>query len=112
MKYRATLKSGNTGTLKIVIEQLLNGLKKANCKVSAVVGLPTRIKKFCVIRSPHVNKSSREHFEIRHSKHIIDFELPTKKALQKLLNLSVADGVLISISPLASSVASNEKAGE
>jgi small subunit ribosomal protein S10 len=67
---------------------------------AAVVGpvpLPTHIKKFCVIRSPHVDKDSREQFEIRTHKRLIDIVDPTTKTIDALTTLNLPAGVDIEI---------------
>ena len=61
------------------------------------VPLPTHIKKFCVIRSPHVDKDSREQFEIRTHKRLIDIMDPTAKTIDVLTTLNLPAGVDIEI---------------
>ena len=61
------------------------------------VPLPTHIKKFCVIRSPHVDKDSREQFEIRTHKRLIDIMDPTTKTIDALTTLNLPAGVDIEI---------------
>jgi small subunit ribosomal protein S10 len=65
--------------------------------VAGPVPLPTEIKKFCVIRSPHVDKDSREQFEIRTHKRLIDIVEPTSKTVDALMRLQVPAGVDIEI---------------
>ena len=55
------------------------------------------IRRFCVIRSPHVDKDSREHFEIRTHKRLIDILEPTSKTIDSLTRLNLPAGVDISI---------------
>jgi small subunit ribosomal protein S10 len=59
--------------------------------------MPTHIRRFCVIRSPHVDKDSREHFEIRTHKRLIDIVDPTSKTIDALTRLNLPAGVDISI---------------
>jgi len=59
--------------------------------------LPTEIKKFCVIRSPHIDKDSREQFEIRTHKRLIDILDPTSKTVDALMRLQLPSGVDIEI---------------
>jgi small subunit ribosomal protein S10 len=61
------------------------------------VPLPTEIKKFCVIRSPHVDKDSREQFEIRTHKRLVDILDPTAKTVDALMRLQLPSGVDIEI---------------
>jgi len=59
--------------------------------------MPTRIKRFCVIRSPHVDKDSREHFELRTHKRLVDILEPNSKTVDALTRLQMPAGVDISI---------------
>jgi len=65
--------------------------------VAGPVPLPTEIKKFCVIRSPHIDKDSREQFEIRTHKRLIDILDPTSKTVDALMRLQLPSGVDIEI---------------
>ena len=67
---------------------------------AAVVGpvpLPTKIKRVCVIRSPHVDKDSREHFELRVHKRLVDIMEPNANTIDSLTRLQMPAGVEISI---------------
>ena len=59
--------------------------------------MPTAIKRFCVLRSPHVDKDSREHFELRTHKRLIDILDPNSKTIDALTRLTMPAGVDISI---------------
>ncbi|SVB51295.1 uncharacterized protein METZ01_LOCUS204149 [marine metagenome] len=59
--------------------------------------MPTKIKKFCVIKGPHVHKDGQEHFEIRTHNRLIDILQPTSKTIESLTKLTVPSGVDISI---------------
>ena len=63
----------------------------------APVPLPTHIEKFCVIRSPNIDKDSREQFEIRTHKRVIDVLQPSSKTIDALSQLDLASGVEIDI---------------
>jgi len=71
--------------------------ERTGAVVAGPVPLPTEIKKFCVIRSPHVDKDSREQFEIRTHKRLIDIVEPTSKTVDALMRLQVPAGVDIEI---------------
>ena len=77
--------------------QIVEAAERTGAAVSGPVPLPTRIKRFCVIRSPHVFKNSREHFEIRTHNRLIDILEPTSKTVDSLTRLNVPAGVDISI---------------
>ena len=72
MNFRIILKSFNNELINLACKQLNSVLIKTDCNVTGTVSLPTRIKRFCVLRSPHVDKDSREHFEIRVHKRVLD----------------------------------------
>jgi small subunit ribosomal protein S10 len=59
--------------------------------------LPTKIQKFCVLRSPHIDKKSREQFEIRTHKRLIDIVEPTQQTVDALMKLELAAGVDVEI---------------
>ena len=67
-------------------------------QVSGPIPLPTHIKKFTVLRSPHVDKDSREQFEVRTHKRIIDILDPTSRTIDSLTHLDLPAGVDIEIS--------------
>ena len=71
--------------------------ERTGAVVAGPVPLPTEIKKFCVIRSPHVDKDSREQFEICTHKRLIDIVEPTSKTVDALMRLQVPAGVDIEI---------------
>ena len=70
---------------------------KAGAKVSGPVPLPTRINKITVIKSPFVNKKSREQFEMRTHKRLIDILDPTDKVMEALMKLELPAGVDVEI---------------
>lgn len=70
---------------------------RAGAKVSGPVPLPTRINKYTVLRSPHVNKKSREQFEMRTHKRLIDILDPTQKVVEALMKLELPAGVDVEI---------------
>jgi small subunit ribosomal protein S10 len=66
-------------------------------KIVGPVALPTRRRIYCVLRSPHVNKDSREHLEIRVHKRLIDIYFPTEKLINALKTLDVSSGVGVTV---------------
>jgi len=70
---------------------------KAGATVSGPVPLPTRINKYTVLRSPHVNKKAREQFEMRTHKRLIDILDPTPKVVEALMKLELPAGVDVEI---------------
>ena len=71
--------------------------KRTGARVSGPIPLPTRIEKFSVNRSPHVNKKSREQFEIRTHKRLLDIIDPTPQTVDALMKLDLAAGVDVEI---------------
>ena len=77
--------------------QIVDTAERMGAKVAGPVPLPTRIEKYTVIRSPHIDKDSREQFEIRTHKRWIDILEPTQKTISALMSLNVPAGVDIEI---------------
>jgi small subunit ribosomal protein S10 len=100
MKFRILLRSFDNDLINLACQQLRSTLTKTECKVSGVVSLPTKIKRFCVLRSPHVDKDSREHFEIRIYKRFIDITTESPSVLDLLLKTELPSGVSCSLKVL------------
>ena len=83
--------------LDISAKEIVEHAKRTNARVSGPVPLPTRIERYTVLRSPHVNKKSREQFEMRTHKRIIDIFEPTPRTVEALNRLVVPAGVFIKI---------------
>lgn len=77
--------------------QIVETAERTGAAVAGPVPLPTRIEKFCVIRSPHIDKDSREQFEIRTHKRVIDILGPTSKTIDALTQLQLPSGVEVDI---------------
>jgi small subunit ribosomal protein S10 len=77
--------------------QIVDTAERMGAQVAGPVPLPTRIQKYTVIRSPHIDKDSREQFEIRTHKRLIDILDPTQKTISALMSLNVPAGVDIEI---------------
>ena len=76
---------------------IVDTVVKAGAKVSGPVPLPTRINKITVLKSPFVNKKSREQFEMRTHKRLIDILDPTDKVMEALMKLELPAGVDVEI---------------
>jgi small subunit ribosomal protein S10 len=77
--------------------QIVETAERTGANISGPVPLPTSIRRFCVIRSPHIDKRSREHFELRTHKRLIDVHEPTSKTIDAMTRLNLPAGVDISI---------------
>ena len=90
---RITLKAYDHRVLDLSAQQILEAAKRTGAAVAGPIPMPTSIRRFCVLRSPHVNKKSREHFELRIHKRIIDIVDPGSKTIDSLTRLNVPAGV-------------------
>ena len=79
------------------VTQIVETVERTGAIVVGPVPLPTHIEKFCVIRSPNIDKDSREQFEIRTHKRLIDILQPSSKTIDSLSQLNLASGVEIDI---------------
>jgi small subunit ribosomal protein S10 len=77
--------------------EIVNTAKRTGARVRGPIPLPTRIERFTVLRSPHVDKKSREQFEIRTHKRLLDIIDPTPQTVDALMKLDLAAGVDIEI---------------
>ena len=77
--------------------EIVETAKRTGAIVRGPVPLPTGIERFDVLRSPHVNKTSRDQFEIRTHKRLIDIVDPTEKTVDALMKLDIAAGVDVKI---------------
>jgi small subunit ribosomal protein S10 len=96
-KIRIKLKAFDHKILDQSAVQIVEAAERTGAAVVGPVPLPTHIRKFCVIRSPHVDKDSREQFEIRTHKRLIDIMDPTTKTIDALTTLNLPAGVDIEI---------------
>jgi small subunit ribosomal protein S10 len=77
--------------------EIVETSKRTGARVKGPVPLPTRIERYTVLRSPNIDKKSREQFEIRTHKRVIDIEEPTAKTVDALNKLNMPAGVFIKI---------------
>ena len=77
--------------------EIVNTAKRTDAQVRGPIPLPTRIEKYCVLRSPHIDKKSREQFEIRIHKRLLDIIDPTPQTVDALMKLDLAAGVDVEI---------------
>lgn len=96
-KIRIRLKAYDHKLLDRSSLDIVDTARKTGAKVVGPIPLPTRINKFCVLRSPHVNKKSREQFEIRTHKRVMDILEPTQQTVDALMKLDLSPGVAVEI---------------
>ncbi len=96
-RIRVCLKAYDHKLIDVSAEKIVETAKRTDAKVAGPIPLPTKRRIYCVLRSPHVDKKSREHFEMRTHKRIIDISNPKKETLDALKNLDLPSGVDIEI---------------
>src|SRR4030088_472772 len=96
-KIRIRLKAYDTSAIESAAREIVETAKRNGAPASAPVPLPTEKNVDCVIRSPFKDKDSREHFEIRTHKRLIDIHQPTPKTVDALMRLDLPAGVDIEI---------------
>jgi small subunit ribosomal protein S10 len=77
--------------------EIVNTARRTGARVRGPIPLPTRIERFTVLRSPHIDKKSREQFEIRTHKRVLDIIDPTPQTVDALMKLDLAAGVDVEI---------------
>jgi len=96
-RLRIRLKAFDHRILDQSAQQIVETAERMGASVAGPIPLPTRIERFTVIRGPHVDKDSREQFEIRTHKRLIDIIEPTSKTVSALMGLNLPAGVDIEI---------------
>ena len=96
-KIRIRLKAYDSRVLDQSATEIVDTAKRTGARVAGPIPLPTVINKFTVLRSPHVDKKSREQFEIRTHKRLLDIIDPTAKTVDELKKLNLPAGVDITI---------------
>ena len=96
-KIRIRLKAYDYKLLDQSASEIVETARRTGAKVAGPIPLPTRINKFTVLRSPHVDKKSREQFEIRTHKRLLDILEPTQQTLDALMKLDLSAGVDVEI---------------
>ena len=94
---RIRLKAFDHRVLDQSTGEIVTTAKRTGARVRGPIPLPTRIEKFTVLRSPHVDKKSREQFEIRTHKRLLDIIDPTPGTVDALMKLDLAAGVDVEI---------------
>ena len=94
---RIRLKAFDHRVLDQSAKEIVNTARRTGAKVRGPIPLPTRIERFTVLRSPHIDKKSREQFEIRTHKRVLDIIDPTQQTVDALMKLDLAAGVDVEI---------------
>jgi len=96
-KIRIRLKAYDHNLLDQSTHEIVETAKRTGAKVSGPIPLPTQISKYTVLRSPHIDKKSREQFEVRVHKRLLDILNPTPQTIDALGKLELSPGVNIEI---------------
>ncbi|MGE4561987.1 MAG: 30S ribosomal protein S10 [Rhodospirillales bacterium] len=94
---RIRLKAFDHRVLEQSAKEIVNTAQRTGAAVCGPIRLPTRIEKFTVLRSPHIDKKSREQFEIRTHKRVLEIVNPTTQTVDALMKLDLAAGVNVEI---------------
>ena len=97
---RISIKSYESSVLDSSCSKILDAVRSSGVDAIGPVPLPTKLRRYCVLTSPHVNKDAREHFEIRTHKRIIDIYEPSERTMENLRGLDLAAGVDVEIRSL------------
>jgi len=96
-KIRIRLKAYDHKLLDQSATDIVDTANKTGARIVGPIPLPTVINKYCVLRSPHVNKKSREQFEVRTHKRLLDILDPTQQTVDALMKLDLSPGVDVEI---------------
>ena len=96
-KIRIRLKSFDHRLIDQSAQEIVDTAKRPGAQVRGPVPLPTRIERFNILTSPHVNKDARDQYEIRTFKRMVDIVQPTDKTVDALMKLDLAAGVDVQI---------------
>jgi small subunit ribosomal protein S10 len=96
-KIRIRLKAYDHKLLDQSAMEIVQTARETGAQVAGPIPLPTSLNRYCVLRSPHVNKKSREQFEIRTHRRLLDILEPTQQTVDALMKLDLAAGVDVEI---------------
>ena len=97
-KIRIRLKAFDHRLIDVSTQDIVETAKRTGAQVRGPIPLPTRIERYTVLISPHVNKDARDQYELRTHKRMIDIVEPTEKTVDALMKLDLAAGVDVQIS--------------
>ena len=94
---RIRLKAFDHRILEASTREIVSTARRTGAQVRGPIPLPTRFERYTVLRSPHIDKKSREQFEMRTHKRVLDIVDPTRQTIDALMNLDLAAGVDVEI---------------
>lgn len=96
-KIRIRLKAYDHNLLDRSAQEIVDTAKRTGARIAGPIPLPTRISRYTVLRSPHIDKKSREQFEVRTHKRLLDILDPTQQTVDALMKLDLSAGVDVEI---------------
>ncbi len=96
-KLRIKLRAYDYKLLDVSVQEIVHTARNTGARIAGPIPLPTEINKFTVIRSPHIDKKSREQFEMRTHKRLVDIIDPTQQTIDSLMKLDLSAGVDVEI---------------
>ena len=96
-RIRIRLKGYDHKLIDQSVQEIVDAARRTGARVAGPIPLPTKIERFCVLRSPHVDKKSRDQFEIRTFKRLLDILDPTQQTVDSLMKLDLSAGVDVEI---------------
>ncbi|MBI2369948.1 MAG: 30S ribosomal protein S10 [Deltaproteobacteria bacterium] len=96
-KIRIRLKAYDHRLLDQSVNEIVDTARRTGARVAGPIPLPTSINRYTVLRSPHIDKKSREQFEIRTHRRLVDILEPTQQTVDALMKLDLAAGVDVEI---------------
>ena len=96
-KIRIKLKAFDHKILDQSVGEIIETVSRSGARIAGPIPLPTKIHKYCVLRSPHVDKKSREQFEMRIHRRILDILNPTNQTMDELMKTDLSAGVELEI---------------
>ena len=96
-RLRIKLRAYDHKLLDTSVNEIVQTAKETGARVAGPIPLPTEVNKFTVLRSPHIDKKSREQFEMRTHKRLIDIIEPTQQTIDSLMKLDLSAGVDVEI---------------
>ncbi len=96
-RLRIKLRAYDYGVLDQSVQEIVLTAKNTGARIAGPIPLPTEINKFTVLRGPHIDKKSREQFEMRTHKRLVDIIEPTQQTVDSLMKLDLSAGVDVEI---------------
>jgi small subunit ribosomal protein S10 len=96
-KIRIRLRAYDHKLLDQSAQEIVDTARRTGARVAGPIPLPTKISRYCVLRSPHIDKKSREQFEVRTHKRLLDILDPTQQTVDALMKLDLSAGVDVEI---------------